>query len=198
MAAPHPERHPRWLGAVVPSPVRRHTRAKRGFLHVPAKRFSPGSRCQSGLSYNPDFSHFRFSTCGDSRTCCASAARKGLYGKPPKKRVVPLPRRLPAPLEAYFALNERWVIGSRQVQTSVKRVAGHAGVGSKAWIEPFRGDRQKPPIREPHAGAHAAKAARPPACRTKIENIFNLLGIKVRVRQLILWVATATEPHRAI
>jgi hypothetical protein len=87
----------------------------RGFLHVPAKRFNPGSRCQSGLGFDPNFSPFRLSTCGDSRTCCASAARTSLHGKQPKKSVVPLSRRLQALLEACFALNERWLIGSRQV-----------------------------------------------------------------------------------
>jgi hypothetical protein len=66
-------------------------------------------------------------------------------GKQPKKSVVRLSRRLQAPLEPYFALNERRFIGSRQVQKIVKRVAGHSGVGSKSWIEPFRGDMQKTP-----------------------------------------------------
>jgi hypothetical protein len=74
------------------------------------------------------------------------SGKDGLYGKPPKKSVVPLSRRLQVALEAYFALNERWVIGSRQVQKSLKRVAGYSGVGSKSWVEPFRGDMQKTPI----------------------------------------------------
>jgi hypothetical protein len=30
----------------------------RGFLHIPAKRFNPGSRRQSGLGSDPDFSQF--------------------------------------------------------------------------------------------------------------------------------------------
>ena len=63
----------------------------------------------------------------------------------PKKSVRPLSRWLQPPLEADFALNERWLLGSRQVQTIVKRVAGHSGVGSKSWIDPFRGDMQKTP-----------------------------------------------------
>jgi hypothetical protein len=29
-----------------------------GFLHIPAKRFNPGSRRQSGLGSDPDFSQF--------------------------------------------------------------------------------------------------------------------------------------------
>jgi hypothetical protein len=69
----------------------------------------------------------------------------GPYGKPPKKSVVALPRRLPAPPETYFAPNEGWFIGSRQVQRIVKRVASHSAFDSKSWIEPFRGDMQKPP-----------------------------------------------------
>ena len=31
---------------------------KRGFLHIPAKRFNPGSRRQSGLGSDADFSQF--------------------------------------------------------------------------------------------------------------------------------------------
>jgi hypothetical protein len=31
---------------------------KRGFLHIPAKRFNPGSRCQSRLGPDPDFGRF--------------------------------------------------------------------------------------------------------------------------------------------
>jgi hypothetical protein len=27
-------------------------------LHIPAKRFNPGSRCQSGLGSDPDFNQF--------------------------------------------------------------------------------------------------------------------------------------------
>jgi hypothetical protein len=61
------------------------------------------------------------------------------------------PDRLQAPLEAYFALNKRWFMGSRQVQTIVKRVAGHSGVDSKSWIEPFRGAMQKPPDSQSNA-----------------------------------------------
>jgi site-specific recombinase XerD len=40
------------------------------------------------------------------------SGKDGPYGKQPKKRVVPLSRRPQEPLEAYFALHERWVIGS--------------------------------------------------------------------------------------
>jgi len=49
------------------------------------------------------------------------SGKGGPYGKQSKKRVVPLSRRLQALLEPYFALNERWFIGPRQVQKIVKR-----------------------------------------------------------------------------
>ena len=75
------------------------------------------------------------------------SGKDGPYGKPPKKSVVPLCRRLAAPLDAYFSLNEGWFIGSRQVQRTVKRGAGLAGIGSKSWMEPFRGDMQNPLIK---------------------------------------------------
>jgi hypothetical protein len=73
------------------------------------------------------------------------SGKDGLYGKPPKQSVVPLSRWLQAPLEADCSLNEGWFMGSRQVQRTVKRGVGLAGVGSKCWIEPFCGDMQKPP-----------------------------------------------------
>jgi hypothetical protein len=73
------------------------------------------------------------------------SGKDGPCGKLPKKSVVPLSRRLHTLLEAYFALSERWFIGSRQVQKIVKRAVGHSGVDSKSWIEPFCGDMQKPP-----------------------------------------------------
>jgi hypothetical protein len=74
--------------------------------------------------------------------------KDGPYGKQPQKSVASLSGWLPASMEAYFALNERWFIGSRQVQKIVKRVASRSGVGSKSWIEPFRGDPQKTSLTE--------------------------------------------------
>jgi PAS domain S-box-containing protein len=56
-----------------------------GFLHIPAKRFNPGSRHQGGLGFDPDFSQLRLSTCGGSRKCCASAARTGLTASRQRK-----------------------------------------------------------------------------------------------------------------
>ena len=41
---------------------------------------------------------------------------------------MPLSRRLQALLEPYFALNEKWFIGPRQVQKIVKRVAERARI----------------------------------------------------------------------
>jgi len=38
--------------------VLHHLKRKRGFLHIPAKRFNPGSRRQSGLGSDPVFSQF--------------------------------------------------------------------------------------------------------------------------------------------
>jgi hypothetical protein len=97
------------------------------------------SRRQSGLGFDPDFSHFRLSSCGGSRKACASAAnrqRNASYRCSDGYR-----RRWKPP----SPFSERWFIGSRQAQKLVKRVAGHSGVGSKAWIAPFCGDMQKPP-----------------------------------------------------
>lgn len=50
----------------------------------------------------------------------------GMYGKKTKKRVVPMYRRVQTLLEHYFAINEKWFIGERQVQKTVKRIANQA------------------------------------------------------------------------
>lgn len=47
----------------------------------------------------------------------------GSYGKKSKKRVVPMSKRVQTLLEHYFAINERWPVGIRQVQKIVKQVA---------------------------------------------------------------------------
>lgn len=47
----------------------------------------------------------------------------GPYGKKSKKRVVPMSKRVQTLLEHYFAINERWPVGIRQVQKIVKQVA---------------------------------------------------------------------------
>jgi integrase/recombinase XerD len=59
------------------------------------------------------------------------SGKGGPYGKPSKKRVVPLSRRLQALLEPYFALHERWFVGPRQAQKIVKRVAERARISQK-------------------------------------------------------------------
>ena len=50
----------------------------------------------------------------------------GPHGKKSKKRVVPMSRRVQTLLEHYFAINERWPVGSRQAQKIVKQVANRA------------------------------------------------------------------------
>jgi len=50
----------------------------------------------------------------------------GPYGKRSKNRVVPLSPRIRAILEPYFALNQKWFVGTRQAQYIVKRVANRA------------------------------------------------------------------------
>ncbi|MFH1833789.1 MAG: site-specific integrase [bacterium] len=50
----------------------------------------------------------------------------GPYGKKSKQRVVPMSPRVRAILEPYFALNQKWFVGTRQVQKIVKRVANRA------------------------------------------------------------------------
>lgn len=52
----------------------------------------------------------------------------GPYGKKSKKRVVPMSRRVEALLEHYFAINDSFPVGPRQVQKIVKRVANKAKI----------------------------------------------------------------------
>jgi hypothetical protein len=115
------------------------------FCISPQKGSIQDHAAKAAWSFDPDFRHFRLGHLRWQQNMLRISDKGGPYGKPPKKRVVPLPRRLQAPRETHFALNEPWVMGSRQVQKIVKRVAGHSGVGSKSWIEPFRGDMQKTP-----------------------------------------------------
>lgn len=56
------------------------------------------------------------------------SGKGGPYGKQSKKRVVPMSRRVQALLEPFFALNEQWFVGPRQVQKIVKRVADRAQI----------------------------------------------------------------------
>lgn len=52
----------------------------------------------------------------------------GPYGKKSKKRVVPMSRRVETLLGHYFALNEHFPVGPRQVQKIVKSVANKAKI----------------------------------------------------------------------
>ena len=50
----------------------------------------------------------------------------GIHGKKSKKRVVPMSPRVQVLLEHYFAINDKWPVGSRQVQKIVKEIANRA------------------------------------------------------------------------
>ena len=52
----------------------------------------------------------------------------GLYGKKTKKRVVPMSKRIQTLLEHYFAINDKWFVGVRQVQKIIKSVANKAQI----------------------------------------------------------------------
>ncbi len=54
------------------------------------------------------------------------SGKGGPYGKKSKKRVVPMSRRVQALLEHYFAINNNWPVGERQVQKIVKQIANRA------------------------------------------------------------------------
>lgn len=50
------------------------------------------------------------------------------YGKKSKKRVVPMPNRVRVLLEHYYAINEEFAAGARQVQKIVKVIANRAKI----------------------------------------------------------------------
>ena len=52
----------------------------------------------------------------------------GPYGKKTKKRVVPMSGRVQSLIEHYFAINEKFPIGPRQVQKVVKEIANRAQI----------------------------------------------------------------------
>jgi integrase/recombinase XerD len=54
------------------------------------------------------------------------SGKDGPYGKLSKKRIIPMSKRVQTLLEHYFAINDKWPIGKRQVQKIVKRVANRA------------------------------------------------------------------------
>ena len=56
------------------------------------------------------------------------SGKGGLYGKKTKKRVVPISKRVNALLEHYFAINDSFPVGVRQVQKIVKQIANRAKI----------------------------------------------------------------------
>ena len=56
------------------------------------------------------------------------SGKGGPYGKKSKKRVVPMSNRVRALLEHYYALNESFPVGARQVQKIVKEIANKAKI----------------------------------------------------------------------
>ena len=56
------------------------------------------------------------------------SGKGGPYGKKSKKRVVPMSNRVRALLEHYYAINEHFPVGPRQVQKIVKGIANKAKI----------------------------------------------------------------------
>jgi integrase/recombinase XerD len=56
------------------------------------------------------------------------SGKGGPYGKKSKKRVVPMSRRVQILLEHYFAINNNFPVGVRQVQKIVKDIANRAQI----------------------------------------------------------------------
>lgn len=59
------------------------------------------------------------------------SGKGGPYGKKTKKRVVPMSKRVNALLEHYFAINDYFPVGIRQVQKIVKLVANRAKISQE-------------------------------------------------------------------
>ena len=59
------------------------------------------------------------------------SGKGGPYGKKTKKRVVPMSKRVQSLLENYFAINDKFPVGTRQVQKIVKEIANRVRI-SKA------------------------------------------------------------------
>lgn len=55
----------------------------------------------------------------------------GPHGKKSKQRVVPMSKRVQTLLEHYFAINNKWPVGPRQVQKIVKQIANKAQISKK-------------------------------------------------------------------
>ena len=56
------------------------------------------------------------------------SGKGGPYGKKTKKRVVPMSNRVRTLLEHYYALNDNFPVGTRQVQKIVKEIANKAKI----------------------------------------------------------------------
>lgn len=59
------------------------------------------------------------------------SGKGGPYGKKSKKRVVPMSKRVQTLLEHYFAINDKWPVGQRQVQKIVKNLANKAQIAQQ-------------------------------------------------------------------
>lgn len=55
----------------------------------------------------------------------------GPHGKKSKQRVVPMSKRVQTLLEHYFAINNKWPVGPRQVQKIVKQIANKAQISKE-------------------------------------------------------------------
>ncbi len=55
----------------------------------------------------------------------------GPFGKKSKQRVVPMSKRVQTLLEHYFAINNKWPVGPRQVQKIVKVIANKAQISKQ-------------------------------------------------------------------
>lgn len=56
------------------------------------------------------------------------SGKGGPYGKKSKKRVVPMSKRVQTLFEHYFAINNHWPVGIRQVQKIIKNIANRAKI----------------------------------------------------------------------
>ena len=56
------------------------------------------------------------------------SGKGGSYGKKTKRRVVPMSNRVKALMEHYFAINNKFLVGARQVQKIVKSIANKANI----------------------------------------------------------------------
>lgn len=55
----------------------------------------------------------------------------GPHGKKSKQRIVPMSKRVQTLLEHYFAINNKWPVGPRQVQKIVKQIANKAQISKE-------------------------------------------------------------------